>query len=113
MEKIPKMAAFRMEAQAASFFGSLLAQKDQSLTRTAEREHQTVTMADGGRIEISWAEIERPVPLPRRYSLRSVPHLGGIQATPGARHGSDRFGNMPANRRNPSRGVPQPTEPRP
>src|SRR4051794_13805301 len=44
MEKVRKMAAHRMEAEAASsFFKSLLAQKDKPLTRTAEREHQTIT----------------------------------------------------------------------
>lgn len=44
MEKVRKMAAYRMEAEAASsFFKSLLAQKDKPLTRTAEREHQTIT----------------------------------------------------------------------
>lgn len=44
MEKVRKMAAYRMEAEAAStFFKSLLAQKDKPLTRTAEREHQTIS----------------------------------------------------------------------
>lgn len=44
MEKVRKMAAHRMEVEAASaFFKSLLAQKDKPLTRTAEREHQTIT----------------------------------------------------------------------
>lgn len=44
MERVRKMAAYRMEAEAASsFFKSLLAQKDKPLTRTAEREHQTIT----------------------------------------------------------------------
>lgn len=44
MERVRKMAAYRMEAGAASsFFKSLLAQKDKPLSRTAEREHQTIT----------------------------------------------------------------------
>jgi phage/plasmid-like protein (TIGR03299 family) len=43
MDKVRKMAAHRMEAEAASsFFRSLLAQKDKPLTRSAEREHLTI-----------------------------------------------------------------------
>jgi phage/plasmid-like protein (TIGR03299 family) len=43
MDKVRKMAAYRMEAEAASsFFRSLLAQKDKPLTRSAEREHLTI-----------------------------------------------------------------------
>jgi hypothetical protein len=44
LEKVRRMAAHPMKAEAASsFFRSLLAQKDKPLTRKAEREHQTIT----------------------------------------------------------------------
>jgi phage/plasmid-like protein (TIGR03299 family) len=42
--KVRKMAAYRMEAEAAAlFFRKLLARKDKPLSRIAEREHQTIT----------------------------------------------------------------------
>jgi len=42
--KVRKMTAYRMEPDAASsFFNALLARKDKPLSRTAEREQQTIT----------------------------------------------------------------------
>ena len=45
LEKVRRMATYRMEAeQVASFFESLLVQrKDKPLSRSAERERQTIT----------------------------------------------------------------------